>query len=124
MFDSNERRNLNAKVKRNLRVGPIVCKSYGETSKLYQEEEIPKATLIWRAVKLPIYSVALVPLTVCVSSVFPPSIFHYMLLKYSIFHMPQVGASAAYLETGLVLVKRYVTLMLSSVLIITWLNLR
>lgn len=34
-----------------------------------------------------------------------------------------VGASAAYLETGLVLVKRYVTLMLSSVLIITWLNL-
>lgn len=55
---------------------------------------------------------------------FSPSIFHYMLLKYSIFHMPQVGASAAYLETGLVLVKRYVTLMLSSVLIITWLNLR
>lgn len=27
-------------------------------------EDVPKATLIWRAVKLPIYSVALVPLTV------------------------------------------------------------
>ncbi|KAL0689961.1 hypothetical protein Bca4012_089639 [Brassica carinata] len=35
----------------------------------------------------------------------------------------QVAASAAYLETGLVLVRRYATLMLSSVLIITWLNL-
>ncbi|KAJ0254589.1 2-carboxy-1,4-naphthoquinone phytyltransferase [Hirschfeldia incana] len=96
-FHINERTNLNAKGKRNLRVEPIICKSYGDTSKLNQEEEIPKATLIWRAVKLPIYSVALVPLT--------------------------VGASAAYLETGLVLVRRYVTLMLSSVLIITWLNL-
>lgn len=28
------------------------------------EDEIPKATLVWRAIKLPIYSVALVPLTV------------------------------------------------------------
>ncbi|KAG2317152.1 hypothetical protein Bca52824_020274 [Brassica carinata] len=98
VFDLNERTNLNDKRKRNLRVGPtVVCKSYGDTTKLYQEEDIPKAKLIWRAVKLPIYSVALVPLT--------------------------VGASAAYLETGLVLVRRYVTLMLSSVLIITWLNL-
>lgn len=30
-------------------------------------EDVPKATLIWRAVKLPIYSVALVPLTVSFS---------------------------------------------------------
>ncbi|CAH8309993.1 unnamed protein product [Eruca vesicaria subsp. sativa] len=90
--------NLNAKrTRRNLRFVPIFCKSYEDTAKVYQEEEIPKAKLIWRAIKLPIYSVALVPLT--------------------------VGASAAYLETGLVLVRRYVTLMLSSVLIITWLNL-
>lgn len=29
-----------------------------------KDEDISKATLIWRAVKLPIYSVALVPLTV------------------------------------------------------------
>ncbi|KAF8079494.1 hypothetical protein N665_1024s0021 [Sinapis alba] len=90
---------LNAKRRRKkLRVGAVFCKTYEEDSgKLYEEEEIPKAKLIWRAVKLPIYSVALVPLT--------------------------VGASAAYLETGLVQVRRYVTLMLSSVLIITWLNL-
>lgn len=31
------------------------------------EEEIPKGVLIWRAIKLPIYSVALVPLTVSFS---------------------------------------------------------
>ncbi|CAH2047697.1 unnamed protein product [Thlaspi arvense] len=98
VFDSSARENLNAKRRRDhLRVGPIFCKSYGDTSKVYQEEEIPKAKLIWRAIKLPIYSVALVPLT--------------------------VGASAAYLETGLFLFRRYVTLMLSSILIITWLNL-
>lgn len=66
MFDLNGRANLNTKRKRNLRVGPIVSKSYGDTAKLYQEEDIPKAKLIWRAVKLPIYSVALVPLTVCI----------------------------------------------------------
>ncbi|CAN7111358.1 unnamed protein product [Brassica rapa subsp. narinosa] len=91
VFDSNARENLNAKRTRiNFSVGPVFCKTY-------EEEEIPKAKLIWRAIKLPIYSVALVPLT--------------------------VGASAAYLETGLVLVRRYATLMLSSVLIITWLNL-
>lgn len=29
-----------------------------------KEENISQATLIWRAIKLPIYSVALVPLTV------------------------------------------------------------
>nr|VDC76569.1 unnamed protein product [Brassica rapa] len=91
VFDSNARENLIAKRTRiNLCVGPVFCKTY-------EEEEIPKAKLIWRAVKLPIYSVAFVPLT--------------------------VGASLAYLETGLVLVRRYATLMLSSVLIITWLNL-
>ncbi|EOA33422.1 hypothetical protein CARUB_v10020546mg [Capsella rubella] len=92
VFDSN------AKRIRNLRVGPIFCKSYGDAAaKMYQEDEIPKAKLIWRAIKLPIYSVALVPLT--------------------------VGASAAYLETGLFLARRYAILMLSSILIITWLNL-
>lgn len=37
------------------------------------EEEISKATLLWRAIKLPIYSVALVPLTV--STLFIPVIF-------------------------------------------------
>lgn len=32
------------------------------------EENIPKGVLIWRAAKLPIYSVALVPLTVSFST--------------------------------------------------------
>ncbi|KAJ3669514.1 hypothetical protein LUZ60_011464 [Juncus effusus] len=60
-------------------------------------EEISRATLLWRAVKLPIYSVALIPLA--------------------------VGAGAAYCETGLFFAKRYFVLLASSVLIITWLNL-
>lgn len=46
---------------------------------------------------MPIYSVALVPLT--------------------------VGSAAAYLHTGLFYAKRYLTLLFASVLIITWLNL-
>ncbi|KAL1209100.1 2-carboxy-1,4-naphthoquinone phytyltransferase [Cardamine amara subsp. amara] len=97
LFYSKARKNLNAKTSKNLRVGPIFLKSYEDTAKVYQEEEIPKAKLIWRAIKLPIYSVALIPLT--------------------------VGASLAYLETGLFLARRYATLILSSILIITWLNL-
>ena len=35
---------------------------HGEEGK---EEDISKATLIWRAVKLPMYTVALIPITVC-----------------------------------------------------------
>ncbi|XP_059648024.1 2-carboxy-1,4-naphthoquinone phytyltransferase, chloroplastic isoform X2 [Cornus florida] len=62
-----------------------------------KEENISRATLIWRAIKLPIYSVALVPLT--------------------------VGSAAAYLQTGLCSLRQYLVLMASSVLIITWLNL-
>ncbi|KAF2294149.1 hypothetical protein GH714_007919 [Hevea brasiliensis] len=62
-----------------------------------KEEEISKVTLIWRAIKLPIYSVALVPLT--------------------------VGGAAAYLQTGTFSARRYVVLLASSILIITWLNL-
>ncbi|KAK1306932.1 hypothetical protein QJS10_CPA10g00950 [Acorus calamus] len=61
------------------------------------EEELSRATLIWRAVKLPIYSVALVPLT--------------------------VGSAAAYLQTGVFFGRRYLVLLAASVLIITWLNL-
>lgn len=62
------------------------------------EENISQATLTWRAIKLPIYSVALVPLT--------------------------VGSAAAYLQTGLFSARRYFMLLASSVFIITWLNLR
>nr|XP_043626515.1 2-carboxy-1,4-naphthoquinone phytyltransferase, chloroplastic isoform X4 [Erigeron canadensis] len=61
------------------------------------EDGISKATLVWRAIKLPIYSVALVPLT--------------------------VGSAAAYLQTGVYSAKQYALLLASSILIITWLNL-
>ncbi|XP_042453491.1 2-carboxy-1,4-naphthoquinone phytyltransferase, chloroplastic-like isoform X3 [Zingiber officinale] len=58
---------------------------------------VSRATLLWRAAKLPIYSVALVPLT--------------------------VGTAAAYHQTGLFFAKRYLILLSASVLVITWLNL-
>ncbi|GLT94375.1 hypothetical protein SLE2022_121180 [Rubroshorea leprosula] len=75
-----------------------VSKAYhSENAHEEGKEEVTKATLIWRAIKLPIYSVALVPLT--------------------------VGSAAAYLQTGLFLSRRYFLLLASSVLIITWLNL-
>ncbi|CAK8578008.1 unnamed protein product [Lathyrus sativus] len=61
------------------------------------QEDISMETLIWRAIKLPIYSVALVPLT--------------------------VGSAAAYLQTGIFSAKCYFLLLASSVLVITWLNL-
>ncbi|XP_016501392.2 2-carboxy-1,4-naphthoquinone phytyltransferase, chloroplastic [Nicotiana tabacum] len=70
---------------------------YDATTSMENEENISQATLIWRAIKLPIYSVALVPLT--------------------------VGSAAAYLQTGIFSAKRYFMLFVSSVLIITWLNL-
>ncbi|CAI0376070.1 unnamed protein product [Linum tenue] len=62
-----------------------------------RKDDVSRGALIWRAIKLPIYSVALVPLT--------------------------VGGAAAYLQTGVFSAKRYFTLLISSVLIITWLNL-
>ncbi|KAJ4716857.1 1,4-dihydroxy-2-naphthoate polyprenyltransferase, chloroplastic-like protein [Melia azedarach] len=61
------------------------------------KDDVSRATLIWRAIKLPIYSVALVPLT--------------------------VGSAAAYLQMGIFSARRYFVLLLSSILIITWLNL-
>ncbi|CAA7401640.1 unnamed protein product [Spirodela intermedia] len=62
-----------------------------------ESEELSQLTLIWRAIKLPIYSVALVPLT--------------------------VGSSAAYLQSGLFFGRRYFLLLSASILIIAWLNL-
>ncbi|PON85380.1 2-carboxy-1,4-naphthoquinone phytyltransferase [Trema orientale] len=62
-----------------------------------EEEDISKVTLIWRAIKLPIYSVALVPLT--------------------------VGSAAALLQTGMFSAGRFFLLLVSSVFIIAWLNL-
>ncbi|GJN30533.1 hypothetical protein PR202_gb18846 [Eleusine coracana subsp. coracana] len=59
--------------------------------------ELSRATLLWRAAKLPIYSVALVPLT--------------------------VGSACAYHHAGLFFAKRYFLLLAAAVLVITWLNL-
>ncbi|KAL1366144.1 hypothetical protein HN51_014024 [Arachis hypogaea] len=61
------------------------------------EDSVSRRTLIWRAIKLPIYSVALVPLT--------------------------VGSAAAYMQTGTFSARTYFVLLASSVLVITWLNL-
>ncbi|KAF7032195.1 hypothetical protein CFC21_099094 [Triticum aestivum] len=59
--------------------------------------ELSRATLLWRAAKLPIYSVALVPLT--------------------------VGTAAAYNHAGLFFARRYFGLLAAAILVITWLNL-
>lgn len=66
-------------------------------SEAAKQDDVPRETLIWRAIKLPIYSVALVPIT--------------------------VGSAAAYSLTGLCSTRRYLVILASSVLIITWLNL-
>lgn len=41
-----------------------------------------------------------------------------------VYNFEQVGGAVAYLQTGLFLARCYMTLLASSVLIITWLNLR
>ncbi|XP_031496841.1 2-carboxy-1,4-naphthoquinone phytyltransferase, chloroplastic [Nymphaea colorata] len=62
-----------------------------------EEEQISRATLIWRAVKLPIYTVALIPLS--------------------------VGSSVSYFQTGIFHAGRYFVLLFASIFIIVWLNL-
>ncbi|KAJ9705837.1 hypothetical protein PVL29_003778 [Vitis rotundifolia] len=90
----------------NAKISSCLCHDYRVKFKRFEcraedsytnNKEISKGTLIWRAIKLPIYSVALVPLT--------------------------VGSAAAYLQTGLFSARQYFTLLASSVLIIAWLNL-
>ncbi|XP_041011669.1 2-carboxy-1,4-naphthoquinone phytyltransferase, chloroplastic [Juglans microcarpa x Juglans regia] len=71
--------------------------SSGTCNEEEKEDGVSRATLIWRAVKLPMYSVALVPLT--------------------------VGSAAAYFQTGICSARRFFVLLASSVLVITWLNL-
>lgn len=44
------------------------------------QEDISMETLIWRAIKLPIYSVALVPLTVSISTIYT----FRLIVKFSI----------------------------------------
>ncbi|CAL9132112.1 unnamed protein product [Musa acuminata var. zebrina] len=71
--------------------------SFAEAVGKGDEDGVSRATLLWRAAKLPIYSVALVPLS--------------------------VGCAAAYLQSGLFSLKRYLVLLFASVLVIIWLNL-
>ncbi|WVZ26443.1 hypothetical protein V8G54_004987 [Vigna mungo] len=78
---------------RGVELSPSVIGDSGDET----EEDIAKETLIWRAIKLPIYSVAFVPLT--------------------------VGSATAYLQTGIFSARCYFVLLASSVLVITWLNL-
>ncbi|KAK1652423.1 hypothetical protein QYE76_070228 [Lolium multiflorum] len=73
--------------------------------------ELSRATLLWRAAKLPIYSVALVPLTV---SSLQPDTLHIA---------PAVGSAAAYNQAGVFFATRYFGLLAAAVLVITWLNL-
>ncbi|CAL4929508.1 unnamed protein product [Urochloa decumbens] len=73
------------------RAGCSVTAASGEAG------ELSRATLLWRAAKLPIYSVALVPLT--------------------------VGTASAYHHAGTFFAKRYFILLAAAVLVITWLNL-
>ncbi|KAK4476910.1 hypothetical protein RD792_016076 [Penstemon davidsonii] len=63
-----------------------------------EEREISRKSLIWRAIKLPMYTVALIPVT--------------------------VGSAAAYWQTGLFSTGRYFMILASFVLVIAWLNLR
>nr|AMP82909.1 bidirectional sugar transporter SWEET16 [Catalpa bungei] len=62
-----------------------------------EEEELSRATLIWRAAKLPMYTVALIPVT--------------------------VGTAAAYWQTGIFSFARYLAILASYVIVIAWVNL-
>ncbi|KAK9286140.1 hypothetical protein L1049_014522 [Liquidambar formosana] len=99
LFNKTYKRRLEDKRQNQHRWDPFKCRAeYCDTThEPEKEEDISKATLLWRAIKLPIYSVALVPLT--------------------------VGSAAAYLQTGVFSARRYFILLASSVLIVTWLNL-
>lgn len=51
---------------------PVTPPELDMVTPLEAEEELSQATLIWRAIKLPIYSVALVPLTVSEDDIILP----------------------------------------------------
>ncbi|CAL4921206.1 unnamed protein product [Urochloa decumbens] len=73
------------------------CSATATSGESGEAGELSRATLLWRAAKLPIYSVALVPLT--------------------------VGCASAYHHAGLFFARRYFILLAAAVLVITWLNL-
>lgn len=60
---------------RGAELSPTSFEEVGEEN----QEDISKGTLIWRAIKLPIYSVALVPLTVSIWTLYP----YYNLLNWA-----------------------------------------
>ncbi|KAL0384445.1 UNVERIFIED_CONTAM: 2-carboxy-1,4-naphthoquinone phytyltransferase, chloroplastic [Sesamum radiatum] len=66
-------------------------------AKAGEGEEISRATLIWRAFKLPMYTVAFTPVT--------------------------VGSAVAYWQTGLFSFGRYLAILASFILVIAWVNL-
>ncbi|XP_030516239.1 2-carboxy-1,4-naphthoquinone phytyltransferase, chloroplastic-like [Rhodamnia argentea] len=84
-------------VKRRFKLHQASFVKNAHSSELAKEDDVSMATLIWRAIKLPIYSVALVPLT--------------------------IGSASAYLQSSTFPATRYLVLLVSSILVITWLNL-
>ncbi|KAL3620952.1 glutathione S-conjugate-exporting ATPase Abc4 [Castilleja foliolosa] len=79
---------------------PSKEKDFTKRSRKEEKKEeviISRATLIWRAAKLPMYTVAVIPLT--------------------------VGSAAAYLESGYYSLERYFILLVSFVLVNVWVNL-
>ncbi|XP_002961856.2 2-carboxy-1,4-naphthoquinone phytyltransferase, chloroplastic [Selaginella moellendorffii] len=75
----------------------LLTESREESPPTESIQELSDLQLLWRAVKLPIYSVALIPLS--------------------------VGSATAFLESGAFDGGQYSLLLVSSVLVITWLNL-
>ncbi|KAL4588545.1 hypothetical protein LXL04_001436 [Taraxacum kok-saghyz] len=96
-FNGTHTRHLKLYERRRTQLTSVKSQADDPTIISTHQHELPKATLLWRAIKLPIYSVAVVPLT--------------------------VGTAAAYLQTGVCSSKQYGLLLASSILIITWLNL-
>ena len=76
---------------------------------------------LWRgAIKIPMYWVAVIPVLVCTCGWMPvtSSICPLLMLLF------QVGAAAAYYETGLFAMARTARLLFGSLCVIGWLNLR
>lgn len=72
---------LNAKqveVKQRFKLHRASFAKNAHSSELSKEDDISMATLIWRAIKLPMYSVALIPLTV--------SFFYTPKINFSMLH--------------------------------------
>ncbi|PIN10215.1 1,4-dihydroxy-2-naphthoate polyprenyltransferase [Handroanthus impetiginosus] len=68
-----------------------------EEKALKEEEEIPRSTLIWRAAKLPMYTVSVIPVA--------------------------VGTAAAYWQTGVFSLGRFLANLACNCLVLAWVNL-